>query len=58
MSAGRRLLKLFERHPGSCHAALAARPGWTIFARICRGETDLAEVVGRRSVRAALALLR
>jgi geranylgeranyl reductase family protein len=57
MAAGRTLLRLFERRPAVCHTALATPPGWRIFARFCRGETDLAEVVGRRSVRAALAML-
>jgi geranylgeranyl reductase family protein len=57
MRAGRRLLRLFEAHPGSCHAALSTQPGWRFFARFCRGESDLAGVMHRRSVRAALALL-
>jgi flavin-dependent dehydrogenase len=57
MAAGRRLLRLFEAHPGACHAALATPPGWRIFAAVCRGEADLAEIVGRLSVRSALALL-
>ncbi len=57
MAAGRRLLSLFEAHPGACHAALATRPGWQIFSAVCRGEADLAQVVRRVSVRSALALL-
>jgi geranylgeranyl reductase family protein len=57
MAAGRRLLRLFRAHPGACHAALLTPPGWRIFVRVCRGETDLAEVVSRRAVRSALALL-
>jgi geranylgeranyl reductase family protein len=57
MAAGRRLLRLFRAHPLACHAALATPPGWRIFVRICRGETDLSAVVRRRSVRCALALL-
>ncbi len=57
MDAGRRLLRLFEAHPGYCHAALATPPGWRVFSNICRGETDLATVVGRRTVRSALAML-
>jgi geranylgeranyl reductase family protein len=56
MKAGRRLLRLFEIHPGYCHTALATPPGWRFFSRFCRGETDLAAVVNRRSVRSALAL--
>jgi geranylgeranyl reductase family protein len=54
MATGRRLLRLFEGHPGACHAALATPPGWRIFAAFCRGEVDFAEVSKRRSVRAAL----
>ncbi|MBX6749692.1 MAG: geranylgeranyl reductase family protein [Micromonosporaceae bacterium] len=57
MAAGRRLLRLFEAHPGACHAAVGTPPGWRLFSAVCRGELDLAEVVRRRSVRAALALL-
>lgn len=57
MRAGRRLLRLFESHPSACHAALATPPGWRFFARFCRGESDLAEVMHRRSVRAAVAVL-
>jgi len=57
MAAGRRLLRLFEAHPGACHAAVATPPGWRLFTAVCRGELDLAQVVRHRSVRAALALL-
>jgi flavin-dependent dehydrogenase len=57
MRAGRRLLRLFEAHPGYCHAALATPPGWRVFSSFCRGEADLAELVERRAMRAALALL-
>jgi geranylgeranyl reductase family protein len=57
MAAGRRLLRLFEAHPGACHAAVATPPGWQLFSAVCRGELDLAQVVRRRSVRGALALL-
>ena len=57
MAAGRRLLRVFERHPRAFHAAVATPPGWRIFARICRGETDLAVVARRSLLRPALALL-
>jgi hypothetical protein len=57
MRAGRRLLRMFEAHPAACHTALATPAGWRFFARFCRGESDLAGVMHRRSVRAALALL-
>jgi len=57
MRAGRRFLRVFERHPTACHAALRTPPGWREFARLCRGETDLADFIDRRAVRAALAIL-
>jgi geranylgeranyl reductase family protein len=57
MRAGRRLLRLFERHPGACHAALRTPPGWRVFSRLCRGESDLSDVVDRLPVRAALTVL-
>jgi flavin-dependent dehydrogenase len=57
MNAGRRLLRVFERHPAYCHAALRTPPGWRVFRRFCRGEADLASIVERRPVRAALALM-
>jgi len=57
MAAGRRLLRFFEAHPGICHAALRLPVGARVFARICRGETDLGDEARRRSVRAALAVL-
>jgi flavin-dependent dehydrogenase len=57
MAAGRRLLRFFEAHPGTCHAAMRAPGAARVFARICRGESDLAAEADRRSVRVALALL-
>ena len=57
MAAGRRLLRVFERHPRACHAVLATPLGWRVFARICRGETDLAAVARHGLVRPALAFL-
>jgi geranylgeranyl reductase family protein len=56
MRAGRRLLRLFEAHPGYWHAALATPPGWRLFSRFCRGDTDLAAFLDRRWVRSAMAL--
>jgi flavin-dependent dehydrogenase len=57
MAAGRRLLRFLESHPGACHAGLRTAAGARVFARICRGETELAAEVRHRSVRAVLALL-
>jgi flavin-dependent dehydrogenase len=57
MAAGRRLLRFFESHPTTCHAAMRTSAGARVFARVCRGETSLADEAARRSVRTALALL-
>lgn len=57
MAAGRRLLRFFGAHPGICHAALRLPAGARVFARICRGETDLADEAARRSIRTVLALV-
>jgi geranylgeranyl reductase family protein len=57
MLAGRRVLRVFEARAGAFHTAIATPPGWRVFARVCRGETDLAALVRRRPVRAALGLL-
>jgi geranylgeranyl reductase family protein len=57
MAAGRRLLAAFTRYPGAFHRALATRPGWGMFAGFCRGEFAFDDLLTRRPVRAALALL-
>ena len=57
MTGGRRLLRLFEAHPGLLHSVLALPPGTRAFGRLCRGETDLAHAANHRLTRAALALL-
>jgi len=57
MRAGRMLLSAFTRHPGMFHSALATRPGWRIFVRMCRGELSFAGLVNRPSARMALAAL-
>ncbi|MGC5051768.1 geranylgeranyl reductase family protein [Micromonospora sp. DT48] len=56
MRAGHRLLDVFSRRPGVCHTLLATAPGWRAFTRFCLGRADFDELVGRPSVRAALAL--
>ncbi|MDH6228365.1 geranylgeranyl reductase family protein [Streptomyces sp. MJP52] len=46
MSVGRKLLAVFERRPGTFHAAITGfRPVWRSFADITRGATTLAEIV-------------
>ncbi|WP_233604658.1 geranylgeranyl reductase family protein [Micromonospora sp. HM5-17] len=57
MRAGHEILKAFSRHPGVFHTALATPAGWRMFVRFCRGEMTFDQVLGRRSVRSALALL-
>lgn len=57
MAAGRSLLRLFEAHPGACHAAVGTPPGWRIFSAFCRGDADLVAIARRRPVRLATALL-
>ncbi|SBT66605.1 geranylgeranyl reductase family [Micromonospora sediminicola] len=57
MRAGHRLLEVFERRPDVFHAMLASPPGWRMFARFCQGRASFAEVLDRRPVRAALAVL-
>jgi hypothetical protein len=51
------LLSAFTRHVGAFHAGLAAPKGWRVFVKMCRSEISFAELVGRRPVRMALALL-
>jgi geranylgeranyl reductase family protein len=57
MRAGRVLLSAFTRHVGAFHAGLAAPKGWRVFVKMCRSEISFAELVGRRPVRMALAML-
>jgi hypothetical protein len=57
MRAGRVLLSAFTRHAGAFHTGLATPKGWRVFAKMCRSEMSFAEIVGRRPVRMAMALL-
>jgi hypothetical protein len=57
MRAGRRLLAAYSRRPGVFHAVLATPPGWSLFARFCRGEPVLVDAVRRLPIRAALRAL-
>ncbi|MFE9257926.1 geranylgeranyl reductase family protein [Streptomyces sp. NPDC006879] len=46
MAVGRRMLTLFERHPGLLHAAITGfRPAWRAFVKITRGSSSLGEMV-------------
>ncbi|MGW3812026.1 geranylgeranyl reductase family protein, partial [Micromonospora sp. NPDC005113] len=57
MRAGYRLLELFTRRPEAFHALLATPPGWRMFVQFCQGRASFDEMLARRSVRAALAVL-
>ncbi|MFF2652602.1 geranylgeranyl reductase family protein [Streptomyces sp. NPDC058045] len=51
MSAGRRLLTVFERRPGLLHAVLTGfRPAWRAFTRVTRGSTTVGELVRTNAV--------
>ena len=57
MRAGRSLLSAFTRHAGALHKGLSTARGWGIFAKFCRSEMSLSELVARPSARVSLALL-
>lgn len=57
MSAGRRILSAFSRHPGIVHTALAIPPGWHAFAKFCRSETTFAVMLDRPLIGAAVSFL-
>jgi geranylgeranyl reductase family protein len=57
MRAGRALMTAFTRHVGTFHRGLNTPKGWSLFARICRSEIALSELVARPSARVSLALL-
>jgi flavin-dependent dehydrogenase len=57
MSAGRRLLAVFTKHPLLIHAAMATPPGWRAFEQFCRGELAMARVITRPGIHTAVKLL-
>ncbi|GAA3956259.1 hyaluronate lyase [Amorphoplanes auranticolor] len=57
MAAGRRLLRVFAKHPRLMHAAFATPMGWRAFESFCRGELSMANVVRRPSISTAINLL-
>jgi geranylgeranyl reductase family protein len=54
MRAGFALLAAFENRPALFHAAVASRPGWTAFARFCRGEMSFASAMRIGPIRLAV----
>ena len=57
MAAGRRLLRLFARHPRLVHAAMGTPLGWRAFQAFCQGELSMAAVLRRPGIRLGLRLL-
>jgi hypothetical protein len=57
MAAGRRLLRVFAKHPALVHGAMATPLGWRAFESFCRGELSMANVLTRPSIRMAVNLL-
>ena len=57
MRAGFRLLDVFTRRPDVFHALLATPPGWRMFVQFCQGRASFDEMLRRRPIRAALAVL-
>lgn len=58
MSAGRKMLKLFERYPGFFHHVVTRIPvAWRMFADFCRGRTSPSQLVRNPVARALLRML-
>ena len=51
MVAGRRLLRVFAKHPHLMHTAMATPLGWRAFESFCQGNLSMANVVRRPSIR-------
>ena len=51
MVAGRRLLRVFARHPHLMHTAMATPVGWRAFESFCQGNLSMANVVRRPAIR-------
>jgi geranylgeranyl reductase family protein len=57
MTAGRRLLGVYTRHPNLVHATMATPLGWRAFQAFCRGELSMARVLRSPGIHAAVSLL-
>jgi geranylgeranyl reductase family protein len=57
MTAGRRLLGVYVRHPNLVHASMATPLGWRAFQAFCRGELSMARVLRSRGINGAARLL-
>ena len=58
VTAGRRALAAFTRHPGAVHTVMRTLPPmWPLFVRLVDGRTTMAEQLQRRGVRSLVAAL-
>jgi flavin-dependent dehydrogenase len=57
MVAGRRLLRVFAKHPHLMHIAMATPLGWRAFESFCQGDLSMAKVVRRPAIRLLINLL-
>jgi geranylgeranyl reductase family protein len=57
MTAGRRLLGVYVRHPNLVHASMATPLGWRAFQAFCRGELSMARVLRSSGIHAAVRML-
>jgi flavin-dependent dehydrogenase len=57
MVAGRRLLRVFAKHPHLMHTVMATPLGWRAFASFCQGDLSMANVVRRPPIRLLINLL-
>jgi len=58
MQAGQAFMQAFKRHPLAFHLALILVPqAWTLFASVISGQTSIATITSRPTIRIALKLL-
>ena len=57
MRAGRTMLSAFTRHAGTFHKGLSTARGWGLFAKFCRSEVTMSDIVASPPARVAFALL-
>ena len=58
MQAGRTMLSAFTRHAGTFHKGLSSARGWGLFAKFCRSEVTMSNIVASPAARVAFALLK
>ena len=57
MAAGRRLLRVFAKHPRLVHTAMGSPLGWRAFQAVCRDRLSMADVLRRPGIRLGVRLL-